>query len=44
VLVAALKPYPSMKHSGVPWLGAVPEHWDVLPALAAYRPKLAKNK
>jgi type I restriction enzyme S subunit len=32
-----------MKDSGVPWLGAVPEHWDVLPALAAYKPKLVRN-
>lgn len=26
-----LKPYPKMKDSGVPWLGEVPEHWDVRP-------------
>ena len=25
-----LKPYPAMKVSGVPWLGQVPEHWEVL--------------
>ncbi len=24
-----LKPYPAYKDSGVPWLGEVPEHWDV---------------
>ncbi|TAK84271.1 MAG: restriction endonuclease subunit S [Betaproteobacteria bacterium] len=24
-----LKPYPVMKDSGVPWLGKVPEHWEV---------------
>ncbi|AFD26705.1 restriction endonuclease subunit S [Deinococcus gobiensis] len=24
-----LRPYPAMKDSGVPWLGLVPEHWDV---------------
>jgi type I restriction enzyme S subunit len=24
------KPYPAYKESGVPWLGQVPEHWDVL--------------
>ena len=24
---ADLTPYPAMKDSGVPWLGAVPEHW-----------------
>ena len=26
----ALKPYPDYKDSGVPWLGEVPEHWEVL--------------
>ena len=25
----ALKPYPAMKDSGVPWLGEVPDHWEV---------------
>ncbi|HPY29800.1 MAG TPA: restriction endonuclease subunit S [Verrucomicrobiota bacterium] len=30
-MIAGLKPYPRMKESGVPWLGAVPEHWEVLP-------------
>jgi len=24
-----LKPYPAMKDSGVPWLGEVPEHWEL---------------
>lgn len=24
-----LKPYPAYRNSGVPWLGEVPEHWDV---------------
>jgi type I restriction enzyme S subunit len=24
-----LKPYPAYKDSGVPWLGEVPEHWEV---------------
>jgi type I restriction enzyme, S subunit len=28
-MIAGLNPYPAMKDSGVPWLGAVPEHWDV---------------
>ena len=23
------KPYPAYKDSGVPWLGYVPEHWEV---------------
>lgn len=25
-----MKPYPKYKSSGVPWLGDVPEHWDVV--------------
>ena len=25
------KPYPAYKDSGVPWLGQVPAHWDVVP-------------
>lgn len=29
ILRAHLKPYPAMKDSGVPWLGEVPEHWEV---------------
>lgn len=28
-MIAALKPYPAMKGSGVPWPGEVPEHWDL---------------
>jgi len=28
-MITGLKPYPTMKDSGVPWLGEVPEHWDV---------------
>jgi type I restriction enzyme S subunit len=28
-MIEGLKPYPAMKDSGVPWLGEVPEHWDV---------------
>ena len=28
-MISDLKPYPAMKDSGVPWLGAVPEHWEV---------------
>jgi len=42
-MIADLKPYPAMKDSGVPWLGEVPEHWEVLPALTAYRLKQVKN-
>ena len=28
-MIASLKPYPAMKDSGLPWLGEVPEHWEV---------------
>ena len=28
-MTAELKPYPTMKDSGVEWLGMVPEHWEV---------------
>ena len=42
-MIADLKPYPAMKDSGVPWLGDVPEDWELVPALAAYRPRQVKN-
>jgi type I restriction enzyme S subunit len=35
-MIAALKPYPAMKDSGVPWLGHVPKHWGVLPNRALF--------
>jgi len=28
-MIATLKPYSAYKDSGVPWLGEVPEHWEV---------------
>jgi len=28
-MIDGLKPYPAMKDSGVPWLGEVPERWEV---------------
>ncbi len=28
-MIHDFKPYPAMKNSGVPWLGEVPEHWDI---------------
>jgi len=42
-MIDGLKPYPAMKDSGVPWLGQVPEHWQVSPAFAVYRPRQVKN-
>lgn len=42
-MIDGLKPYPTMKDSGVPWLGRVPEQWQVSPAFAVYRPRQVKN-
>ncbi len=42
-MIADVNPYPAMKDSGVHWLGEVPEHWQILPAFAAYRPRQVKN-
>ena len=35
-MIADLKPYATMKDSEVPWLGEVPEHWEVLPNRALF--------
>ncbi len=35
-MIADLKPYPAIKGSGVPWLGEVPKHWEVLPNRALF--------
>jgi type I restriction enzyme S subunit len=42
-MIGGLRPYPAMKDSGVAWLGGVPAHWQVSPALAVYRPRQVKN-
>ena len=42
-MISDLKPYPAYKDSGVPWLGEVPEKWDILPAFAVYKPRQVKN-
>jgi len=36
-MIYGLNPYPAMKDSGVPWLGEVPEHWEVKPLGALLR-------
>lgn len=28
-MIEGLKPYPEYKDTGLPWLGAIPSHWDV---------------
>ena len=38
-MIADLKPYPAMKDSCVPWLGEVPEHWEMVPNRALLRLK-----
>lgn len=43
-MIAGLKPYAAMKDSGLPWLGAVPEHWGVLPLCAIARPRKQTNQ
>jgi type I restriction enzyme S subunit len=30
-VIADLKPYAVYKESGLPWLGSVPEHWELIP-------------
>ena len=42
-MIDGIKPYAAYKDSRVPWLGEIPEHWEVQPALAVYRPKAIKN-
>ena len=36
-MIADLKPYPEYKESGLPWLGQVPTHWEVLRIKSAIR-------
>jgi type I restriction enzyme S subunit len=36
-MINDLKPYPTMKDSGVPWLGEVPEHWRLKRAKWLFR-------
>ena len=42
-MIHNLKPYPAMKDSGVPWLGDVPKHWEVLPNRAFFREVKERN-
>jgi len=38
-MIRDLPPYPAYKDSGVPWLGQVPAHWEVMPVKRALRPQ-----
>lgn len=42
-MIADLKPYTAYKGSGLPWLGQVPEHWEVRPAFGAFTPNRERN-
>jgi type I restriction enzyme S subunit len=42
-MTADLKPYRSMKPSGVPWLGVVPEHWEIRRVKQYFREKDHRN-
>ena len=37
-------PYPESKYSGLPWLGDVPRHWEVLPGRACYTSEQILNQ
>ncbi len=43
-MIADLKPYPAMKDSGVPWLGDVPEHWEVRKLRHVLRRRTERNR
>ena len=42
--MTVLKPYPEYKESGVPWLGRVPGHWEVLPVRAITKTKAVRGR
>lgn len=42
-MIAGLRPYPQTRDSGVAWLGAVPDHWDVLPNRALFQEREVSN-
>lgn len=42
-MIADLKPYPVMKVSGVPWLGEVPEHWELRRTKTVLRQRVEKG-
>jgi len=42
-MIDGLKPYPKMKDSGVPWLGEVPEHWQLRRMKTLLRERVVKG-
>ncbi len=43
-MIDGLKPYPKYKDSGVPWLGEVPEHWEVRKLRHILRQRTERNQ
>jgi type I restriction enzyme S subunit len=43
-MIAELKPYPTMKNSGVPWIREVPEHWEVRKLRHLLHPIAVRNR
>jgi type I restriction enzyme S subunit len=43
-MTADLKPYPAYKNSGVPWLGGVPEEWEVRRIKTLFREKDERSR
>lgn len=42
-MIENLKPYAEYKETGLTWLGAVPNHWAVVPAFGAFKPNRTRN-
>lgn len=42
-MITDLKPYPNMKESGLPWLGQVPEHWDLRRMKVCFRERISRG-
>lgn len=39
-----LRPYSAYKDSGLPWLGTVPEHWEIVPIRGLARPRALRGR
>ena len=42
-MIADLKPYPEYKESGLPWLGQVPEHWELRRMKSLFKERVEKG-
>lgn len=43
-MIANLKPYANYREVGIPWLGRVPEHWEMRPAFGTFVPNHERNQ